>query len=40
MEELRAHSAAAYDIVFTLEANDYMERHVEIRLVDVQASAK
>ena len=40
VEELRAHSAAAYDIVFTLEANDYMERHVEIRLVDVQASAK
>jgi len=38
VEELRAHSAAAYDIVFTLEANDYMERHVEIRLVDIVPS--
>ena len=34
-DELRAHSAAAYDMVFTLEASDYMERHVELRLVDV-----
>ena len=40
VEELRAHSAAAYDIVFTVEANDYMERHVEIRLVDVVPSAR
>jgi len=39
VEELRARSAAAYDIVFTLEANDYMERHVEIRLVDVVPSS-
>ena len=38
VEELRAHSAAAYDIVFALEANDYIERHVEIRLVDVMPS--
>lgn len=35
VDELRAHSAAAYDMVFTLEASDYMERHVELRLVDV-----
>ena len=38
VEELRAHSAAAYDIIFTIEANDYMERHVELRLVDIVPS--
>lgn len=36
VEELRAHSSAAYDIVFTVETNDYQERHVELRLVDLR----
>ena len=34
IEELRAASASAFDVVFSLETNDYRERHVELRMVD------
>ena len=38
VDELRARSAEEFDAVFTVEASDYIERHVELRLVDLAPS--
>jgi single-stranded-DNA-specific exonuclease len=38
VEELRGKSSDPYDVVFTLEISDYIERHVELRIVDVSPS--
>ena len=38
IESLRAQAASACDIIFTVEANDYQGRHVELRLVDLAPS--
>jgi single-stranded-DNA-specific exonuclease len=38
VEELRARTTAS-DIVFTVEVNDYQQRHVELRLVDLTPAA-
>ena len=36
VEELRSASHLAYDVVFALEISEYITRHVELRLVDIQ----
>lgn len=38
VEELRSASHLAYDVVFALEISEYITRHVELRLVDIQPS--
>lgn len=38
VEELRAASLSAFDIVFTLEISDYLTRHAELRIVDMVPS--
>jgi single-stranded-DNA-specific exonuclease len=35
VEAVRAQAALPHDVVFTVEANDYQARHVELRLVDL-----